>query len=105
MLLIHYPSMPRFRTHGSLGVHRGGINGDGGQGKERGQRRHGQGQIHGRGQNRGHGQSRGCGQDRGCGQGHGGQVGAAEQGQRGIARRVGRPRLAWGAPEERILNP
>ena len=31
MLLIHYPSMPRFSTHGSLGVHRGGINGDGGQ--------------------------------------------------------------------------
>ena len=98
MLLIHYPSMPRFRTHGSLGVHRGGING-GGQGEEHGQRRHGQGQIHGRGQNRGRGQ------DRGCGQGHGGQVGAAEQGQRGIARRVGRPRLARGAPEERILNP
>ena len=36
---------------------------------------------------------------------NGGQVVAAEQGQRGIARRVGRPRLARGAPEERILNP
>ena len=104
MLLIHYPSMPRFSTHGSLGVHRGGIN-SGGQGEEHGQRRRGQGQIHGRGQNRGRGQSRGRGQDRGCGQGHGGQGGAAEQGQRGIARRVGRPRLARGAPEERILNP
>ena len=30
--------MPRFSTHGSLGVHRGGING-GGQGEEHGQRR------------------------------------------------------------------
>ena len=106
--------MSRLSTHGLLGVHRSGING-GVQGEEHGKRRRGQGQIHGRGQVR-----------------HlikaadkivdvveaadvdkivdvvkdlGGQVGAAEQGLRGIARRVGRPRLTRGALEERILNP